>query len=868
MNIDLRTLALVVGISNLLHVGALFLQYRLNSTYRGTGWWVLGFTSMALGFALLLLRDLIASLLITVVTANALILLGPALIYIGVMRFLDRRENRTILVSLFAGFFLSFFYYTYGADDMKLRTVIISAAVATLLLMTAGNLFRHKTLVTAASANFNAALCFIQGCFLTFHAGVTLVAMPVSHLFAVTTMQFLLFLSSFAVGALLTFGLIIMVNQRLNDEREQAVATISADVAKLKELEGKIRRSEQYLTRIIDFLPDPTIVIDGQERIVAWNRAIEAMTGLKAEAMLGRGDREYALPFYGERRPVLIDMALHPHLEIGKNYTAIKWRDGTLFGESFAPSLPGGGAYLYSAASVLRDEEGGVIAAIECFRNDTERRRLYIDVKRYSAEIGDLYNNAPCGYHSLAPDGTILVINDTELGWLGYAREEIVGKKKWGDLLPEEEQRTFAERFSILKTRGKIRDVELNILRKDGSLFPALLNSTAVFDDAGRYLFSRTTMFDDTERRKSETALRAAEMLYRTILEHSQSGIYIVQEGKIRFVNPYLLKRYGYDEEELLGKVMLDFVHLADRAPSRKNAIRMLKGQSTTPYEYRLIDAGGEVRWVVETVASITYQGGPAVLGSIMDVTERRQMEKQLSDTREMLIQSEKLSAIGTLAAGVSHEILNPLNIIALNIQTMGLTEWPPEKTKQMLAICQQQVDRIEKISRDMNQFARVSTQETGMVSLTTVIDGIFSLMAPKFRKSYVDIQMQVQQDLPDILLDRNKVGLVIMNLANNAIDALEGAADKVLRVATSIKETPEGPYVRVVFSDTGAGIAEENLKKIFDPFFTTKEPGKGTGLGLATAYGIIMEHGGRIWAESNEWGGAAIFIELPVRTH
>ena len=643
------------------------------------------------------------------------------------------------------------------------------------------------------------------------------------------------------------------------------IVDICDDVTKRKQVEEKLHRSEQYLTKIIDFLPDPTLVIESDGRVAAWNRAIEAITGVKADQMLGKGDYEYALPFYGERRPILIDLALRPCPGMENKYSNTKWRDGVISGESVAPNLPGGSAHLYSAASILRDERGEIIAAIECFRDDTERQRLYDEVKKNSDVIGDLYNNAPCGYHSLDRDGTIVNINDTELKWLGFERDEIIGKKKWNELLTEQSILTFRVSFSVLKKKGRVTDVEFDVVRKDGSIFPILLNATAIHDEAGNFVLSRSTMFDNTERRKNEQDLRAAERLYRMITDHSQSGIYIVQEGRIRFANPYLLKNYGYSEEELLGRTMLDFVHPADRAAARLNAIQMLKGQSTTPYEYRLVGADGQIRLIVETVSSIVYQGNPAVLGIIMDATERRQIEKQLMETREMLIQSEKLSAIGTLAAGVAHEILNPLNIISMNIQTMGLTEWPPDKTRQMLAVCQQQVERIERISRDMNQFARTSTKEIAPGDLNTVIDKVFNLIMPKIRVSHVKVQMQLRPDMPSLALDQNKIGQVTMNLVNNALDAMEGKEEKILRVETSLETSAEGNFVRAVFSDTGTGIDEGNLKKIFNPFFTTKEPGKGTGLGLSITYGIVQEHGGKIRAENNDRGGASFIIELPV---
>ncbi|MCX5845754.1 MAG: PAS domain S-box protein [Deltaproteobacteria bacterium] len=148
------------------------------------------------------------------------------------------------------------------------------------------------------------------------------------------------------------------------------------DVTDQKKAEEKFRESQQRLSDIIEFLPDATLVIDKDGKVIAWNRAIEIMTGIKKKSMLGKGNYEYSLPFYGDRRPILIDLALHPDREMEKQYTAIQRVGDVLFGESFTPNLPPGDIHLSATASVLRNSKGEIIAAIECIRDNSERRRL------------------------------------------------------------------------------------------------------------------------------------------------------------------------------------------------------------------------------------------------------------------------------------------------------------------------------------------------------------------------------------------------------------------------------------------------------------------------------------------------------------
>ncbi|MFA5180249.1 MAG: PAS domain S-box protein [Syntrophales bacterium] len=160
------------------------------------------------------------------------------------------------------------------------------------------------------------------------------------------------------------------------DDLTAGTVVIIHDVTERKQAEDELKESQRRLSDIIDFLPDATLVIDKDEKVIAWNRAIESMTGVKAEEMLGKSNYEYSLPFYGDRRPILIDLALHTDREKEKRYTAIQRVGDILFGESFTPKLPPGDIHLSATASVLRNSKGEIIAAIECIRDNTERKRL------------------------------------------------------------------------------------------------------------------------------------------------------------------------------------------------------------------------------------------------------------------------------------------------------------------------------------------------------------------------------------------------------------------------------------------------------------------------------------------------------------
>ena len=219
---DLRTLSLLLIITYILQVMALFIQYRANKTYRGIGWWALGFALMAIGFVFLQLRDIISNALITIIFGNTLSVLGTIFLYIGIMRFFDKKENPWIIISILAFFLLPFIYYTYGKNDISARTVIVSAVMAAISFLAAQGLFVIKPRKLTATANFIYVVFLVNGCFFVFRAAAVLLVAPVVSYFTPTLLQVAAFLEPFIIAILLTYGLIILVNQRLSTDTREA----------------------------------------------------------------------------------------------------------------------------------------------------------------------------------------------------------------------------------------------------------------------------------------------------------------------------------------------------------------------------------------------------------------------------------------------------------------------------------------------------------------------------------------------------------------------------------------------------------------------------------------------------------------------
>jgi PAS domain S-box-containing protein len=289
------------------------------------------------------------------------------------------------------------------------------------------------------------------------------------------------------------------------------VTAVVRDITERRRAEAALRSSEQRLSDNVEFLPDATLVIDKEGKVIAWNRAIEIMTGVKAGEMLGKGDYEYALPFHGKRRPILIDLAIHPEPEIEKSYTNIERKGDILFGEAYTPGLIGGKTHLSATASVLRNAKGEIIAAIECIRDNTGRRQAQEELRQAEERYRSIFENAQEGIYRSTPGGRIIMANPAMAKIFGYASpEELmsgitdVARQLYVD--PEER----AKIRQILEEQGFVKNYETQLYRKDGSIIWVSMTMRAVRDEKGQLLYYEGMDEDITNRKESADRMRKA----------------------------------------------------------------------------------------------------------------------------------------------------------------------------------------------------------------------------------------------------------------------------------------------------------------------------------------------------------------------
>lgn len=365
--------------------------------------------------------------------------------------------------------------------------------------------------------------------------------------------------------------------------------------------------------------------------------------------------------------------------------------------------------------------------------------------------------------------------------------------------------------------------------------------------------------------KQSEMALRESETLFRTIVEASPSFLMIVDmNGKVIYASPNCEQYTGYSPVELQGKVIW-WVHdhdLARITEAFRDAFHEeLSGGSNV--EFRAIKKNGE-----EWYASASWrllrdwkEEIKALVVQLTDITDRKRMEEERIEVQQKAYLSSRLASVGEMAAGIAHEINNPLTAV-IGFSQILMQKDVSEDIMKNLEIVNNGAQRVAGIIRRLLMFARQQKPERGYIDVNKLLMETISLRTYELETNNIHLSTKLDSDLPEIVADGRQLQQVFLNIIMNAETEMRLAhARGNLLIST---ENNNG-RVLIKFTDDGPGIVPENINKIFDPFFTTREVGQGTGLGLSLCHGIISEHNGRIYADST-WGqGATFIIELPV---
>jgi two-component system NtrC family sensor kinase len=381
-----------------------------------------------------------------------------------------------------------------------------------------------------------------------------------------------------------------------------------------------------------------------------------------------------------------------------------------------------------------------------------------------------------------------------------------------------------------------------------------------------------------------------------TVLNSIDDFIMVISPTmEIEEVNQAFLEQMGYSEEEVIGKKYHD-VFPQINSPGESDFIGSLLNkviQSRRPSQQVLtrVDREGQQHLVDVKIFPVWEKEGKIskfieVSRDISDLLKEeeemtRRLEKMVEDrTRELkethfkMLHQDKMASLGKLSASVVHEINNPISGILSLVMLMNrmmeggnLQQKEMDQFGQYLKLMETETKRISRIVSNLLAFSRHSKMEFGSVKLNQLIEKTLFLNANLLKLHSIKVEEKLDPDLPDLTGSEDRLQQVFMNLISNAAEAMEASrGERMLSILT--KHLCEKEYVSVSFADTGVGIPQENRSKLFEPFFSTKKNGKGVGLGLSVAYGIIQEHGGSIQVQSEEGRGTTFTIELPLKTN
>jgi len=673
------------------------------------------------------------------------------------------------------------------------------------------------------------------------------------------------------------------------------------------EIEKELVRSQWVLSQSIQGSTIPTFVINGEHRVTHWNRALEKLTGYAAQDMVG-SQRQWE-PFYPAKRPSLADVVLDQAGEAelqtlyGDGWQKSALIDNAYEAEGFYPNLGKGGKWIWFTAAPIVSPDGRVIGAIETLWDKTEEKRAEQERERHTCELQTL-----CKVYSALNDDTHVAER------VDRALDEVQRFMAADDLCLYllDTKGDFTSRYchtrDKLDTRYLPDATELHTIRQVAQIGEFLITdkqpgghdeqaapplslayipiTSKEMTNLGviRIAINKPDVFSLDQKHVLElignrigAALENARLQdqyiksqekYQTLFNSDPHPIFILERDHYRIldINRRAQDIYGYTHDELVGIPFRDLCD-ADDEELLQGLEHMSGSQSRLLTKKRNYRKGGQPFYVNINISPARYGDSDVLIVATTDITESVEKETQL-------IQASKMTTIGQMAAGMAHEINQPLNVIQVcsdllnKVVQRGLS-FSKEEFETLAEDIRRNVQRASRVIQHVRAFARQSEVVRQKVNINHPIQDVFKVLGHQLAVHQVDLVLDLCDELPWILADHNRLEQVFINLVTNAMDAMDEKEDhpqwRDNRKQLTIRSFVEDDQVVVSVTDTGVGMTEEVKAKLFDPFFTTKKVGKGTGLGVSISYNIIRDYEGAIDVKSKPGRGTTFELRFPV---
>lgn len=552
-----------------------------------------------------------------------------------------------------------------------------------------------------------------------------------------------------------------------------------------------------------------------------------------------------------------------------------KCLEGTgMWDEEFRVVWPDGTVHwLLAKGQVFRDEEGLPVRMAGATVDITERKRMDEALRESEERFRRVFEEGPIGLTLVDRNHRLLKVNRALCQMVGYPEEELLQMSFPEITHPDDVGPNLVLSERLFRGELPFYKLQKRYVKKDGELIWVNLTASVIHDQAGRPVYGMAMIEDITnvkhfeQERALHKALRESEEKYHRIVETMTEGVWILdQDGRTTFVNRQMAGMLGYEVDEMLGRHLLDFKDEDARAITLEKLERRREGLKEQ-YDSTFQTKDGSRVTVLISTCPLWDDGGRYIgsLGIISDITERSRLEERLHQAR-------KMEAIGRLAGGVAHDFNNLLTVINGYNDLLLRRISPGDPIRADLLEIRGAGEQAQELTSRMLAFSRGQVRATEVLSLRSVVEDVENMLR---RMIGEDIRLMTRFDpgLGHIRADRTEIVQVLINLAANARDAMPSGGSLTFsltntevddRFARNHPGTSSGPYVLLSVTDTGIGMDFETQRHLFEPFFTTKQTGKGTGLGLATVYGVVSQCGGWIQVNSKPRGGTTFQIYLP----
>jgi len=651
-----------------------------------------------------------------------------------------------------------------------------------------------------------------------------------------------------------------MANNPTYADLEKRIKELENETVERKEMEETLRNSENQLKDLLQSIQAAVVVHDSSTKIVRCNEKAQALLGLNEEQMLGKKAIDPDWNFLREDGNILL-VKDYPVTRVLEKKRPLKEVMGIRRPDRENPLW-----VLVNAVPVFQ-HEGKVFQVIVTFMDISEHRRAETALRESENKYRNILETMQEGYFEVDLAGNHTFFNDSLCKMFGYTRDEFAGIN-FRELNNEEDSRKLHDIYSeIYRTGVPLSSFEFEITDKKGTGRHIETSAALMRDNEGKATGFMGIAKDVTERKNAEHALEIEKEKFKVVVEKSPLGIALIDKnGRYFYINLKFEELFGYglkdvpDGKAWFEKAYPDPEYRKEVMSIWKKDLKSSMVGESRPRTFHVTCLDGSRKEIL--FRSVTMETGVQFI-IYEDVTEKMRLEAQFQ-------QAQKMESIGTLAGGIAHDFNNLLTGIIGNVSLILLDIDSKHPHHERLKNIEQYVQSGADLTKQLLGFARGGKYEVRPSEINELIKKSSDMFGRA--KKEVRIHTKLGTGVWTVDVDQGQIEQVLMNLYVNAWQAMPGGGDLFLQTENVILDKDyvrplnirAGGYVKISVTDTGEGMDDDTRARIFEPFFTTKEMGRGTGLGLASAYGIIKNHGGIINVYSEKGHGTTFDIYLP----